>query len=181
MKALIFYDTVTGNTEKIAKTMYSILKENGIETDCFKADTEIDIDFFAYDLVFAGSSVISWLPTEQLMKRIKEKLKEYSKNGKVIPSAPVLPGKFAVCFCTFAGPHTGEGEARPMTMWLRCFFEHLGYTVLEEMRYAGEFHNREEMNTKGRMGVLIGRPDSHDLEDVKGRVQGILNSLSAFV
>lgn len=181
MKALVLYDTVTGNTRKIAETIFETLKENTIETDFFKTDTETDIDFFDYDIVFIGSGVIDWLPTEKLMKRLRGKLKSYSKTGKVLPSAPVLPGKFGICFCTFSGPHIGVREALPMTMWLRCFFEHIGFTVLDELHYCAEFHNREEMNTRGRYGVIAGRPDHHDLEDVKGRVKGILNSLSAYL
>ena len=178
MKTLVLYDSITGNTEKIADTIYKTLKENRVETDLLRPEMFGDTDFFEYDIVFIGSGVIDWLPTENLMTLLRRKLKYYSKEGKVLPSAPILPGKFGVCFCTFSGPHIGIREALPMTMWLRCFFEHIGYTVLEELHYSGEFHNRNEMNASGRYGDISGRPDARDLEDVKNKVQGILRSVS---
>ena len=71
----------------------------------------------------------------------------------------------------------GQREAVPMTKWLGAFMEHLGYLVLDEWHIVGEFHSNDEMNLKGRLGDIRGRPNEHDLRDVENRVKGTLYSL----
>ena len=89
------------------------------------------IEIFEYDLVLLGSAVIDWLPTKRMLGFLKKKLQSYSDRGKIVPSSPLIPGKYGLCFCTYAGPHIGKNEALPMTMWLSSFLEHLGYSVKE--------------------------------------------------
>lgn len=174
MKALVLYDSIGGNTEKVAKRIHSVLDANGLEADLIKVASDKDLDFLDYDLIFIGSPVQAWLPTEPLMRLVKEKLREYRDAGEIPPSAPLRSGKFGVCFATYAGPHTGVGEAIPMTKWLRVFLEHLGYMVLDEWHIVGEYHNRKELSTKGRLGDIRGRPNKQDLQAVTGQVNGLL-------
>jgi flavodoxin len=181
MKSLILYDSIGGNTEKVAQRIYETLKDSTNEVDLIKFKSEIDVDFLEYDLIFMGSPVINWLPTKRMMDFVKKKLQFYNNQGKIIPSAPLLPGKYAVCFCTYAGPHIGENEAIPLTMWLRSFFEHLGYCVLGRWHIVGEFHNKTDENTKGRMGNIWGRPNDKDLLDVENRVKGVVGALAGFM
>ena len=178
MKSLVLYDSMGGNTEKVAQRIYATLKDSNREVDIIKFKSGIDVDFFEYELVFVGSPVINWLPTQRMMDFVKKKLQFYMKQGKILPSAPILPGKYAVCFCTYAGPHIGEKEAIPLTIWLRAFFEHLGYSVLDRWHIVGEFHNKTDENTQGRMGNISGRPNDKDLLDVENRVKGALRALA---
>ena len=108
---------------------------------------------------------------------LTKKLNEYRQAGEIAPAAPLRPGKYGVCFCTYAGPHMGAREAVPMTQWLGAFFEHIGYRVLDEWHVLGEFHDKGEMNLKGRLGDIRGRPDEHDLREMENRVKGLLYSL----
>jgi len=181
MKILIFYDSIGGNTEKVAKRIHDTLKETNNEIDFMKFTPDIDADLFDYDLVFIGSPVIDWLPTKRMMEFVKEKLNSYSGQGKIKPSSPLADRKYGICFCTFAGPHIGKNEAIPMTMWLRSFLEHLGYAVLDQWHIVGQFHKETEMNTKGRLGNILGRPNDQDLHDVENRTRGIIEALAGIL
>ena len=177
MKALVMYDSLGGNTEKVAARIDSALREADVQSELVKADDGATLDFYDYDLVFLGSPVIAWQPSKKMMEVLGKKLDEYRQAGEIKPAAPLRPGKYGVCFCTYAGPHMGQREAVPMTKWLGAFFEHIGYLVLDEWHIVGEFHGKDEMNLKGRLGDIRGRPNEHDLRDVENRVKGILYSL----
>ena len=58
-----------------------------------------------------------------------------------------MAGKYAVIFCTYSGPHAGIDEATPADKYAGQFFDHFGYTVLDEIYVIGEFHGNEEMST----------------------------------
>lgn len=177
IKSLVLYSSVTGNTEKVAKRIAEVLRRESNNVTFIKIDEKTNVDLLAYDLVFFGSAVHQWLPTKMLVNYVKRMLKRYFSSGVIVPSSPIRPGKYAVCFCTYSGPHTGLSEAIPATKWMRAFLEHVGFTVLEEWHTIGEFRNREENSTKGRLGNIKGRPDEHDLAEIENRVMGILNAL----
>ena len=179
MKSLVLYDSLSGNTEKVAKTIHHT-SEKTILSHLVKVDKKTEIDFFDYDLVFIGSPVIEWLPTQTMMDFVKKTMKGYNQKGQIKPSSPIIPGKFGVCFGTFGGPHIGEREARPMTLWFRSFLEHLGFIVLDEWLFVGAFKNREDLNTNGRMGDIRQRPNESDLLTVENKVTGMLASLAGW-
>ena len=176
-KSLVLYSSVTGNTEKVAERIAETLRKEGCDVSFVKVDEKTSIDLLEFDLVFLGSAVHQWLPTKTMMDYVKRMLKHYFKLGVIVPSVPIKPGKYAVCFCTFSGPHTGVSEAVPATKWMRAFLEHVGFTVLDEWHIVGEFKNSEENSTLGRLGNIKGRPDERDLAEVEERVVGILNAL----
>ncbi len=181
MKAVVIYDSLGGNTEKAAVRIHHALMAGQLDVDLIKVNDETEIDFYHYDLIFMGSPVISWEPTKAMKTLVKGKMKDYRDSHHLLPAAPLRPGKFAVCFCTYGGPHTGTAEAVPLTKWLRAFFEHLGYLVVDEWHVVGQFHKNEEMNTQGRMGDISGRPNDNDLRDIENRVKGVLSYLSAWL
>lgn len=180
MKALVLYDSLGGNTEKVAACIEKALSDSGVAADRVKCGSDTDVDFYEYDLVFMGSPSISWLPTKPMMEFASAKTKAYSASGDVAPSCPVRPGKFAVCFCTYAGPHIGADEATPVTMWLRAFLMHLGFSVLDQWLTVGEIHAKPEMNKVGRLGDITGRPNDADLAEIENKVKGLLAGLSHF-
>ena len=179
MKVVVIYDSLGGNTEKVAKTIYDTVA--AVESSqLIKVDKETEIDLVSWDLVFIGSPVIDWLPSKAMISFIQRTMKAANAQGLIKPAAPIIPGKFAICFGTFGGPHIGIGEARPMTQWLRSALEHLGIIVLDEWHVPGAFRNRDDLNRDGRQGNIEGRPDDRDLSDVENKVQGILAALTAF-
>ena len=50
MKSLVLYDSQGGNTEKVATHVHGSLKESGVESVLIKIASELEIDFYEYDL-----------------------------------------------------------------------------------------------------------------------------------
>ena len=114
------------------------------------------------------------------MEFVKKRMTKYNKDGQIKPAAPILPGKFGICFCTFAGPHIGKKEALPMTMWLRSALEHIGFIVLDTWYIVGAFNNGIDLNHNGRLGNIENRPNQNDLDILTNRVIGISAALQAW-
>ncbi|MGZ7199891.1 MAG: flavodoxin family protein [Halobacteriota archaeon] len=75
MKALIIYDSLFGNTEKVARALASGLKEGGVDVDCVKA-AEMDVGGLrAYDVLVIGSPTHKRGLSEP-MKAFTERLNE---------------------------------------------------------------------------------------------------------
>ena len=167
MEAIIIYWSKTGNTEKVALAIREGLQEAGANCLLKRVEDAEDVDFYAYDLVCIGFPSYQWSPAPAMDKFLKDKFAAYRKEGQVKESAPSIPGKNALIFCTYSGPHTGIREAKPAGLYAGQFFEHLGFTVLDEWYIVGEFHGREELSTRGRLGDIRGRPTEEDLRTVK--------------
>lgn len=178
MRVLVAYDSLGGNTERVARAIADALEESSLGSDLVKVGPGAEPDVLEYDLVFLGSPDISWLPTEAMIDYVKGRMSAYTDSGVVVPGCPIRPGKFAVVFTTYAGTHCGLQEALPVTKWLSAFFGHIGYLVLDEWHFLGELHGDRP---EGRMGVVSGRPSGQDVEEVKGRVRGLMRSLAMFL
>ena len=193
MKTLVLYDTIGGNTENVAIKINDVVSKHSFNSRLVKLDEKVEIEFYDYDLIFIGSPDVEWLPTQKMMQFLhKEKLFEHRMRGDVLPSAPVRPGRFAVCFATFCGAHNGVGEVLSVTQWLASFCEHIGYTVLDKIHIPGEMRDfgqakgwinaerLKELNTFGRLGNIIGRPNEQDLFELEERINGLLTYLNFY-
>jgi len=167
MDAIIIYWSNTGNTEKAALAIEEGLQEAGADCLIKRVEDAGDVDFFDYDLVCIGFPSYQWSPPQPMDKFLKEKFAGYHKQGHVKKGAPAVPGKSALIFCTYSGPHTGIREVIPAGLYAGQFFEHLGFTVLNEWYIVGELHGKEEESTQGRLGDIRGRPNEEDLRKVK--------------
>jgi hypothetical protein len=179
MDAVIVYWSKSGNTEKVALTIQESLEETGTDVLIKKVEDIGDIDFYDYDLVCIGFPSYQWSLPEPMDEFLKSKFKAYRKQGHVKTGAPKVSGKNALIFCTYSGPPTGIREAIPAGLYAGQFFEHLGFTVLEEFYVVGEFHGSEEASTKGKLGDIRGRPNEEDLQKVKQDVIRIINGMKA--
>jgi flavodoxin len=83
MKALVIYDSMFGNTEKVAKALASGMREQGIEVDCVRANT-VDVGTLeAYDMLVIGGPTHAFGLSET-MKTFTRQIKESDvKNKKV--------------------------------------------------------------------------------------------------
>jgi len=168
MKAAIIYWSKTGNTEKVALAINEALEAAGIEVLLRRTEEAAGINFYDYDLICIGFPSYQWSPPKPVDKFLKSKFAEYRRQGRVKVGAPKVPGKNALIFCTYSGPHTGINEAIPAGKYAGQFFEHLGFTVWDEWYVVGEFHGSEEASTRGRLGDIRGRPNAEDLRKVSG-------------
>ena len=174
MKAAIIYWSKTGNTEKVALAIRDGLEAAGVEVSLKRAEEAQEIDFYDYNLVCIGFPSYQWHPPEPMDRFLKSKLGEYRKQGRVRIGVPEVPGKNALIFCTYSGPHTGINEAIPAGKYAGQFFEHLGFIVLDEWYIVGELHGSEEASTSGRLGDIRGRPNKEDLGKIKQDIAHLL-------
>jgi flavodoxin len=175
MRVLNLYFSTTGNTEKMAKQIEKAAKDAGHEVETVKITKNAEVDVLAYDFVFVGSGVYTWLPGKPMMEFLGHTRERYGQLGEIKPSSPRRAGKKAVVYCSFGGGHTGINEAMPAAKFMGQLFDHLGYEVVSEWFFVGEFHGRlQHLSTTGRLGNIEGRPNEADLQDIYQRVLGIL-------
>jgi flavorubredoxin len=177
MKAAVLYWSQTGNTEKVALAINEALQAAGVQASLQRTDQAADLDFFAYDLICLGFPSYQWSPPQPVDQFLKAKFNKYRAQGRVKVDAPKVPSKNALIFCTYSGPHTGVNEAIPAGKYAAQFFEHLGFTVLDEWYVVGEYHNSEAASTLGRLGDIRGRPNTEDLRQIKENVTHLLEHL----
>ncbi len=165
-KAIILYWSNTGNTEKVALAIKQGLETAGIKVSIAKTTETTDIDYFDYDLVCVGTPSIQWHPPPQVTDFLLKKFEKYKADKKVRIGSPKIAGKYALIFCTYSGPHTGIKEAKPVGLYVAQFFEHIGFTVLDEWYILGEFHGSHDRSTKGKMGDIRGKPTKEELRKI---------------
>ena len=179
MKAIIIYWSKTGNTEKVALAIQESLQEAGMSVLLKKVEDAGNIDFFSYDLICVGFPSYRWRPPKPMDEFLNTTFREHRKEGRVKVSAPKVPRRNALIFCTYSGPHSGIREAIPAGLYAGQFFEHIGFTVLDELYVVGEFHGSFEESTQGKLGDIRGRPNAEDLRKVKADVTRLINSMEA--
>jgi flavodoxin len=175
-KALVLYWTKNGNTEKVAKCIHDTLKDAGMEVDMSRIRKDDQVEYLDYNLIFFGAPVYENLSPKPVLVFLKQNRR---RDGvELIASAPEVPGVAAVPYCTYGGGHTGYNEAEPMLKHIGQYFEHEGIRVVDHIAVVGVFPEADESyNTEGRFGEIRHRPDEHDLQEVEGRVRGILRRL----
>jgi len=167
MKAAILYWSKSGNTEKVAKAIKEGFEASGGQVDFRRTEEAGDLDWFDYDLVCVGFPSYQFHPPEPVVAYLKKKMDEYRQRGLVKLGCPRIPGKHALVFCTFSGPHTGVNEAIPAGKYAGQFFDHLGFEVEAEWYVVGEFHGKEDNSTQGRLGDIRGKPTPEELQKVR--------------
>ncbi len=165
--ALIIYWSKTGNTEKVANAIKNGLEEADFKVTLTKPEEAEAFDYLDFDLVCVGCPSYSWHPPEPMTAFLKKKFASYRQNGKIKTGAPKVPEKNALIFVTYSGPHTGINEATPVGKDIGQYFEHLGFTVIDEWYVLSEFHGSLEHSTQGRLGDVRGKPTAEQLQVIK--------------
>lgn len=179
LNALIIYFSATGNTQKVANVIRETLQEEKVKVNLLKVQDAAEEELYDYNLVFLGTPSYSFLPAKPIMDFINNKMELHRKRGDIKLCAPKIPGKNAVVFCTYSGPHTGINEAIPVGKYMGQFFEHIGFEIAAEWYVVGEFHGREENSTIGRLGNIKGRPNQQDLATVRRDVRDLIMSITS--
>lgn len=177
LKALIIYWSATGNTEKVASAIQRGLVKEKVTTTLSKITEAEAEELYEYDLVFIGSPSYQFLPPKPVLQYVDNKMKHHGERGDIKLRAPKVPGKTAVIFCTYSGPHTGVSEAIPAGKYLGQFLEHIGFEVAAEWYMVGEFHGHDDFSTQGKLGDIRGRPNERDLSKVENDVRELIKSI----
>jgi multimeric flavodoxin WrbA len=178
MKATIIYWSATGNTKKVAVTIHDALKNRGIDAEIKTVKESANTDLHDYDLLFIGAPSYMWSPPDPVRQWINDRMGYYHNKKVIKPGAPIIPGKKAVVFVTYSGPHTGIDEAIPAGEYMGQFLAHIGFDVLDKWYIVGEFHNSVENSTLGRLGDIRGRPNEEDLDAVVKDVEKVLGNIN---
>jgi hypothetical protein len=177
-RALIIYYSRTGNTEKVALAIKRGVEKGGLEPTIKKVSEAFDEDYYDYDLVCMGTPVMHALPPRPVMKLVNKNFRKYRKRPcEVRVPALRIPGKNALIFITFSGPHVGVAEALPAGKFLAQEFLHLGFEVKGEWYVVGEFHGWKMGSMRGKMGDIRGRPNAEDLAKIEEKTIKLVNSL----
>ena len=179
--ALIIYWSKTGNTEKVVNSIQKGLEQSNFKVTVKKPEEAEAMDYFDYDLVCVGCPSYSWHPPEQITQLLHKKFEQYKKDGKIKPRAPKVPKKNALIFVTYSGPHTGIHEAIPVGKDIRQYFEHLGFTIVDEWYILSEFHGSLEYSTQGRMGDIRGWPTAEHLKVIEADTKRIAHLIQRSV
>ena len=99
-KALVVYDSVYGNTERVARALAKGLEDGGVDVDCMRVDVTKFDELSGYDLLVVGSPVQGW----SVSKPIKAFLER-------LESVEGLSGKKAFAFDTKMGRSRLVGSA----------------------------------------------------------------------
>ena len=86
-----------------------------------------------------GSGVYQWLPGKGLQEFIAARLAHYAAAGEIKYASPRRAGKKVVVYCTYGGAHTGVNEAVPAVKFMGQLFDHLGFEIVAEWYYIGEY------------------------------------------
>ncbi len=176
-QAAIVYWSKTGNTEKVAFAIKEGLETAEVSVTLKRAEEADDLDFYDYDLICIGSPSYQWSPPKPLTDFLMDKFIHYRTQGRVKLGAPKIPDKNVLVFCTYSGPHTGINEAIPVGKYIGQFFEHLGFTIVDEWYILSEFHGSEDASTIGRMGDIRGKPNKEDLRKIKEKTRELVGGL----
>ncbi|MGB7910772.1 MAG: flavodoxin domain-containing protein [Desulfobaccales bacterium] len=177
MKIINLWFSSTGNTEKVANRITTTAEKLGHLVDSIRIIGDREIDLLSYDFIFVGSGVYQWLPGKPLQEFIDKRRSQYAAAGEIKLASPRRAYKKVVVYCTYGGAHTGVNEAVPAVKYLVALFDHLGFEIVAEWYFIGEFPAKGRMkdfSTMGRLGNIKGRPNEADLDEVAERVTGVL-------
>jgi hypothetical protein len=177
VKALVMYWSSTGNTKRVADKIDETLREGGVESTLLRTAPDCEVDLFGYDVVFFGAPPYWFSAPRPVFQFIMNKMIYHEKRGDVLPRAPKVPGRRAVLFCTYSGPHSALDEATPVVKYMAQLFVHLGFSILGEWYVVGEFHNDATLSTAGHLGDIRGRPNAEDIAEVAERVKKIVSGV----
>jgi flavodoxin len=178
-RSLIIYQSMTGNTEKVALSFQRVFNKKGWQCDVFKMDKDtnfanLPFNFEDYDFMCAGSGVYMALPGKEITDVMFKYTHEPIRNGKIVRvHSMIFPGPQAgVVFVTYAGIHLGPKEAEPALSLLELNIEHLRFKCIGRFSCPG---GGSIGPTPGQwFGDIRGRPNKRDLQKAEIFMEEIL-------
>lgn len=166
LNVILLYWSKSGNTRKVTDAIKEGLEQLDARITVKEMKKSLDVDYFDHDLVFLGFPSYQWLPPKPVREFLEARFSADKKAGRVKMGSPRVPGKHAVIYCTYSGPHTGKNEAIPAVKHAGQFLDHVGFNIAAEWYIPCEFIGREDLSTEGRLGDIRGLPTESDLEKI---------------
>jgi hypothetical protein len=209
-KCLILYSSYTGHTEKVANRFKSTFEKNSWECDIYKVRRKpedifnLPFDLTNYDILCAGSGVISHLPYSEvlsairymiyhldprIMHRIRGEDLRYLKGpvpklpppekGALLAHKKMVLGpdsKKSIVFVTYAGYEFGAKEAEPALKLLALEIEHLGFQCIGQFCCPGRYLDNPTPRTYH--GDIRDRPNEKDLLKAEMFIEDVLEGIA---
>lgn len=149
-KALVVYDSVYGNTEKVARALAKGLEDAGVDVECVRVDAAKFDEFGAYDLLVVGGPVHAWSaskPIKAFLERLKsvEGLRgkkafaldtKMSRSRLAGSAGGKIEGKLKSLGLTIVKPHASavvKGRDGPLEEGAEETFKQLGAELAKMM------------------------------------------------
>jgi len=129
MKVLVIYDSVTGNTEKMAKAIVEGAKEAGADVTIKKIGEPFSLSLLQDVNGVAFGSPTRYADTTNQMRDFLSHVESYVKNGKMS-----MKGRKAAIFGSY-----GYDGAWVFEEQLRSYIEKIGYTVYPKVLVKVDF------------------------------------------
>ncbi|MFX0027813.1 MAG: flavodoxin family protein [Candidatus Hermodarchaeota archaeon] len=170
MKILIAYYSQTGNTEKVAKSVYEGCKGQDVDLKPIKEVDPSSLD--NYDLIFLGSGIYA--------SRVNKALAD------LVAAAPKLPRKF-VFFNTHASKDAYQdgfklvkknmGETSEIIAEFDCCGDNIGVPEAIRKAMLDRLPEDKRKEAEKHQEWLKGRPNEEDLEKAKNFAQSVIEKL----
>jgi flavorubredoxin len=182
-KCLILYQSMTGNTEKVALRFKKAFDKKGWQCDMFKFEKALDIknppfDFRDYDFLCAGSGCYGSLPGAFISDFLYKFAHRAGgdRNRKVPRHKKIVPGpKTGVVFVTYAGAHLGPKEAEPALSLLDMEIEHLKFKCIGRFCCPGRMGKAP--TPRYWHGDITHRPSERDLQKAEIFMEEIIEEI----
>jgi flavodoxin len=149
-KALVVYDSVYGNTEKVARALAKGLEDGGVDVECVRVDAVKLDELSKYDLLVVGGPVHAWSvskPIKAFLERLKSveglsgkkafALDTKMSRGRLAGSAGgKIEGKLKSLGLTIVKPHASavvKGREGPLEEGAEETFKQLGAELAKMM------------------------------------------------
>lgn len=171
MKILVTYYSQSGNTEKVARSIFGGC--TGEETDLKPIDQVDPSDLKNYDLIFLGSGVYA--------SRVHKSL------GDLVSSAEELPAKF-LFFCTHASLDSYQDGFKVVKRKLEkttskiidtfdCMGDNIGIPEATTKAMLNRLPPEQRKKAEEYQQRLKGHPDDEDLENARNFAQSLIKNL----
>jgi flavodoxin len=202
-KSLIFYQTNTHNTEKVALRFKSTFEKNGWVCDAVRLKRDTDLGALPqvkdYDFLCLGAPVHGELPPEEMrcfgdiirspgkmehitlatFMEIKRRPPSKTNMGGCKPTPHkriALGSKKGVVFATYGGVHLGPKEADAALKWLELMMEHARFRCVGSFACPGRFGLLKGASPGAYFGDMRGRPNERDLTKAEIFLEEILET-----
>jgi hypothetical protein len=178
-RSLILYQSLSGNTEKIASSFKQAFLNKGWQCDMVKVDKNLKAEhlpfkFDDYDFLCAGSGVYAGMPGKEIVDLLYQYSHQTRRDGKIIRvHRRIIPGpNMGIVFVTYAGTHLGPKEAEPSLSLLDLCIEHLRFKCVGRFSCPGGVGQNP---TPGQwFGNISNRPSKRDLQKAETFMEEIL-------
>jgi flavodoxin len=173
LRVLILYTSYTGNTEKVALRIRDTFKTNDHETDIYKIDNNIDLEYppFNYEdygFLCVGSPVRRGVASTELVNMMV--LHRGRKEENKVPGL-----KKGVVFATYGAAHLGPKEAEVALKTLESCLEQLKFKCVGSFSCPGK--KVPHPIPDWYQGDNVDRPNASDLDNAERFVQSVLRSV----